>query len=59
MSAAISAEDVGERVQKVLAANPEKMLLVKGDKRAEYDKVVGLMVLLQHAGAPSVGLVTE
>jgi biopolymer transport protein TolR len=56
---AISAEDVGERVQKVLAANPEKMLLVKGDKRAEYDKVVGLMVLLQHAGAPSVGLVTE
>jgi biopolymer transport protein TolR len=56
---AISAEAVGERVQKVLAANPEKMLLVKGDKRVEYDKVVGLMVLLQHAGAPSVGLVTE
>ncbi|MCP8686931.1 protein TolR [Marinobacterium sedimentorum] len=55
----VSAEDVGERVQKVLAANPDKMLLVKGDKRVEYDKVVGLMVLLQQAGAPSVGLVTE
>ncbi|UTW13703.1 protein TolR [Marinobacterium rhizophilum] len=56
---AVTAEDVGERVQKVLAANPEKMLLVKGDKRVEYDKVIGLMALLQQAGAPSVGLVTE
>lgn len=56
---AVSADDVAERVQKVLASNPEKMLLVKGDRRVEYDKVVGLMVLLQQAGAPSVGLVTE
>jgi biopolymer transport protein TolR len=56
---AITAEDVGDRVQKVLAANPDKMLLVKGDKRVEYDKVIGLMALLQQAGAPSVGLVTE
>ncbi len=56
---AVTAEDVGDRVQKVLAANPDKMLLVKGDKRVEYDKVIGLMALLQQAGAPSVGLVTE
>ncbi|NVK41656.1 MAG: protein TolR [Oceanospirillaceae bacterium] len=57
--APVEAEEVGERVQKVLAANPEKLLLVKGDKRVDYDKVVRLMVLLQQAGAPSVGLVTE
>jgi biopolymer transport protein TolR len=56
---AISAETVGERVGKVLAANPNKMLLVRGDRNVNYDKVVKLMVLLQQAGAPSVGLVTE
>ncbi|MGH1462537.1 MAG: protein TolR [Neptuniibacter sp.] len=56
---AVTAEVVGERVRKVLAANPEKMLLVRGDKNVNYDKVVHLMVLLQEAGAPSVGLVTE
>jgi len=55
----VEAEEVGERVQKVLAANPEKLLLVKGDRHVDYDKVVRLMVLLQQAGAPSVGLVTE
>ncbi|MFC6672381.1 protein TolR [Marinobacterium aestuariivivens] len=57
--APVAVEDVGERVRKVLAANPEKLLLVKGDKKVDYDKVVRLMVLLQQAGAPSVGLVTE
>ena len=55
----VSADVIEERVAKVLAANPKKMLLVRGDKNVNYDTVVQLMVLLQHAGAPSVGLVTE
>lgn len=55
----ISAESVGERVRKVLAQNPGKMLLVRGDKGVDYNRVVQLMVVLQGAGAPSVGLVTE
>ncbi len=55
----ISGEVVSDRVAKVLASNPAKMLLVRGDKNVDYDKVVQLMVLLQQAGAPSVGLVTE
>ncbi|MFW1678239.1 protein TolR [Pontibacter sp. JAM-7] len=57
--APISGEVVSDRVAKVLASNPQKMLLVRGDKNVDYDKVVQLMVLLQKAGAPSVGLVTE
>ena len=44
---------------KVLASNPRKMLLVRGDKGVDYNSVVQLMVVLQGAGAPSVGLVTE
>jgi len=55
----ITAETVSERIGKILATNPDKMLLVRGDKNVNYDKVVHLMVLLQQAGAPAVGLVTE
>ncbi|MAY42103.1 MULTISPECIES: protein TolR [unclassified Neptuniibacter] len=56
---AVSAETVQERISKIIASNPKKMLLVRGDRNVNYDKVVQLMVLLQQAGAPSVGLVTE
>lgn len=55
----LPASVVSERVRKILAQNPSKMLLVRGDKNVDYDTVVQLMVLLQEAGATSVGLVTE
>ncbi|WP_421864089.1 protein TolR [Motiliproteus sp.] len=48
-----------ERVGKILASNPAKMILVRGDKKVSYEKVVELMAALQAAGAPGVGLVTE
>lgn len=34
-------------------------VLVRGDKNANYGKVMEAMALLQHAGAKSVGLITE
>jgi biopolymer transport protein TolR len=46
-------------VGKVLASAPQKLLLVRGDRDVSYDQVVQLMVLMQQAGAGSVGLVTE
>lgn len=55
----VSREEVASRVGKVLVSAPQKLLLVRGDKDANYDQVVQLMVLLQGAGAESVGLVTE
>ncbi len=55
----LAAEVVSDRVGKILASNPDKMLLVRGDKGVDYNAVVQLMVLLQQAGAASVGLVTE
>jgi biopolymer transport protein TolR len=33
--------------------------LVRGDAKVPYEKVVQAMVLLQQAGVPSVGLITE
>lgn len=56
---AITRDEVADRVGKILASAPEKLLLVRGDKAANYDQVVQLMVLLQQVGATSVGLVTE
>ncbi|MBJ7549460.1 protein TolR [Marinomonas ostreistagni] len=56
---AISLNDLKTRVQKVLSQNPSLPILVRGDRNVPYGEVVGLMVALQGAGAPNVGLVTE
>ncbi|HSW69480.1 MAG TPA: protein TolR [Gammaproteobacteria bacterium] len=37
----------------------QRPVLVRGDKNANYGKVVEAMVLLQEAGAKSVGLITQ
>ncbi len=50
---------VQDRVSKILSSNPKKRILVRGDRKVSYEKVVELMAALQGAGAPSVGLVTE
>lgn len=39
--------------------NIQRAVLVKGDKNVNYGAVMQAMVLLQQAGAPSVGLVTD
>src|SRR5829696_8446610 len=39
--------------------NEERPVLVRGDKDANYGKVMEAMVLLQKAGAKSVGLITQ
>ena len=57
--APLIASDVAERVQKILRSNPGKLILVRGDKNVTYQQVITLMTLLQGAGAPGVGLVTE
>lgn len=55
----VSAEQVAERVGKIIRSNPKKLILVRGDKQVAYQEVITLMTLIQRAGAPSVGLVTE
>ncbi len=43
----------------IIKNNPGIPVLVKGDKQVAYDSVVQAMVVLQQAGAPSVGLITQ
>jgi len=48
-----------QRVAAVLRYQPGTQVLVRGDASVNYGAVVTAMALLQKAGAPSVGLVTE
>ncbi len=47
------------RVAAVLRHRPKTPVMVRGDTHVEYGKVVIAMSLLQKAGAPSVGLITD
>ncbi len=51
--------NIQDKVSKVLAQQPETPVLVWGDRNVAYGTVVELMTVLQLAGAPNVGLVTE
>lgn len=55
----VTIDVVRERVNKVIGQKPKTPVLVWGDKKIPYGEVVSLMTVLQGAGAPSVGLVTE
>lgn len=55
----ITLDALQTRVKKVLSQNPRIPVLVRGDTNVSYGAVIGLMVALQGAGVPNVGLVTE
>jgi biopolymer transport protein TolR len=55
----LSLPTIKDRVAAVIRRSPKKPVLVWGDKAVSYGEVVAVMVALQEAGAPSVGLVTE
>ncbi len=55
----MSATDVAVIVAAQLQINPQTPVVVKADRNIAYNNVIELMVLLQRAGAPSVGLMTE
>ncbi len=54
----MSAVDLAVLVAAHLQVEPETPVIVRGDGAVQYSEVVQLMVLLQRAGAPSVGLMT-
>ena len=55
----ISSEELGRKVAAILRARPQTPVLIRGDRQSNYGEVVKAMSLLQSAGAPSVGLLTE
>jgi len=55
----LDGETLSQNVAAVLRRQPQKRVLVRGDHAVDYGTVVSAMVLLQQAGVPNVGLVTE
>ncbi|PCH55464.1 MAG: protein TolR [Legionellales bacterium] len=56
---AIAPEALQIRVAAALQLAPTRLVLVRGAKEVNYAKVLKAMVLLQQAGASSVGLETQ
>lgn len=48
-----------QRIAAVMQYKPGTPVLVRGDENVNYGKVVVAMSLIQKAGAPNVGLLTE
>ena len=55
----MGADALQAKVAAILRVRPKTPVLIRGDRQVAYNHVVQTMVLLQAAGAPSVGLVTE
>lgn len=55
----VAAGDLVILVAAQLKLNKDRPILVKGDRNVSYGSVVSAMALLQQAGVPHVGLVTE
>jgi biopolymer transport protein TolR len=55
----IAPEELRKKVAAILRLRPQTPVLIRGDRQANYGEVVKAMSLLQSAGAPSVGLLTE
>jgi len=58
-SVPVDADELLVKATALIKHNPRAPVLVKGDRSVVYDQVIGLMVLLQQAGASSVGLLTD
>jgi biopolymer transport protein TolR len=56
---ALDAETLVGRAGAVLRRDPDRQVLVRGDAEASYGYVALAMRLLQDAGAPKVGMVTD
>ncbi len=55
----VQPESLATRIRAVLKYKPKTPIMLKGDARVDYGRVVQAMVLVQAGGAPSVGLITE
>lgn len=57
--APISGSDLTKDVASALQKNQDRKVYVRADQSVDYGKVITAMVLLQQAGAGSVGLMTD
>lgn len=56
---ALDQESLLEKMRTLLQLEPGRAVLVRGDHLVPYGRVMNAMIMIQQAGAPSVGLVTD
>jgi biopolymer transport protein TolR len=57
--AEVEEADLAARVTEALASKPGLAVLIRGDRKVDYGRVVAVMANLKNAGVPSVGLMTS
>ena len=55
----IDADNLVRKVSAFVRANPQVSVMIGGDERVDYGKIYQAMVLLQQAGVPKVGLMSQ
>jgi biopolymer transport protein TolR len=55
----IGTQELQNKVAAIMRVRPQTPVLIRGDRQAAYNDIMQAMVLLQTAGVPSVGLVTQ
>jgi biopolymer transport protein TolR len=55
----IEADALVNKISAFVRENPQVPVMVAGDQRADYGKIYQAMVLLQSAGVPKVGLMSQ
>lgn len=58
-SVAMDLEQVSTEVGALIALEPQRPVVVKADRSIPYESVIQLMISLQSAGVPAVGLMTD
>ncbi|MDG1732615.1 MAG: protein TolR [Thalassotalea sp.] len=58
-SDALEPDELATLVRARLTVDPDTPVVVNGDGNVSYNSIIQLMVLLQNAGVPSVGLMTD
>ena len=55
----LSLDQLNQNVSKLLDADPSLQVVIRGDGRVEYEKVMVIMAQLQSMGAKDIGLITK
>lgn len=55
----VTVEQLEERLLQLKSGNPSQSIVVKGDARAQYDKVMQVMEVLKKVDITEIGLVTS
>lgn len=55
----LTREEVQRLASAVLRLNPDRRVMVAGDKTIDYGQIMQAMVTLQVAGAPEIGLMSD